>query len=221
MKVLIIGGTNRTAINVAKELQLNGYFIEGMTYRDKNKIVESFNNWMHLDFFDDNSVNKFLINQESKKYDKIILFISNSTQISNKNLNYQRDSLKNFYGIFCVNYLLLINNLLKCLSSTGSIIFISSSAVETGCNDPIYSSGKALVQSYITSLNNFLTDKQSALSLSPGTIFDSNFYESLPSDSPIKNDINAMTYPKEIAEIIINAYNYRGKTIKVGWGKNW
>lgn len=221
MKVLIIGGTNKTAINVAKELESNGCTIDGITYRDNKKIVDDFNNWMHLDFFDDHSVNKFLISQENKKYDKIVLFIANSTQIFEESLNYKREILRQFYGIFCVNYLLLINTLSKCLSSSGSIIFISSSAADTGCNDLVYSSSKALIQSYVLSLNNLLNKEQSAFSILPSTIYGSNFYESLPENHYIKLETEVMTYPKNIADIIMESNQHKGKNIKLGWGKGW
>ena len=221
MNALIIGGTNRTAINIAKELEINGYSIDCMTYRDEKKIVDSFKNWSYLDFYETDSVDKFLIEQVDKKYDKIIFLVSNSTWPSQINFNALRDGLRDFYGTFCVNYLLLVYRLISSLSDTGSIVFISSSAAETGCNDPVYSSGKALVQSYVISLNNFLNENQSAVSISPGTIFGSSFYESLPLDSPIRLNIDAMTYPEELAEVIINAYNYKGKVVKVGWEKGW
>ena len=222
-KVLIIGGTNKTATSVARELENNGYSIEGMTYRDTKKVTEYFKNciWSHLNLSDNYIVNDFIRSQKDKEYDKIIFFISNSTQINGTKLNDQRDALNQFYGVFCVNYILLINSLLSCLSDNGSIIFISSSAADNGSKDPIYSSGKALIQSYILSLNNLLKKEQSAFSISPGTIAGSLFYESLPEDHPDKLNKKAITYPKEIANLIIKSKDYSGKNVRLSWGEDW
>ena len=220
-KVLIVGGTNKTAISVAKELQQNGYEIDTMTYRDKEKIVACPKDWSHLDLFDSYSIENFLKNQIGKKYNKIIFFISNSSKPYTKGLGFNTDSLKDFYGTFCVNYLILIKNLIQNLSDDGSIVYISSSSAETGATNITYSSAKALIQNYVLSLNNFLTDKQSACSILPTTIFESNFYNSLPEDSPIKLNNFNIVYPKDIANVINESYFYKGKKIKLGWDESW
>ena len=219
--VLIIGGTNKTAINIAHILESNNYSIDCMTYRYESNIINIDTTWEHLDIFEDKSVNLFLEKQNKKIYDKIILFISNSIKPYGEHLMFNDDDLKNFYGIFCVNYIKLINGLKNCISDDGSIIFISSSAAEMGCKDPVYSSGKALIQSYILSLNNFLNNSQSAFSISPGTIFGSNFFISLADDNPIKTDLECMTYPEELSKIIMYSHLYKGRVIKAGWGKGW
>lgn len=219
--VLIIGGTNNTALNVAKELKSCGYSIDCMTYRDKNKISTLFKNWMHLDLFDENSIDLFLKKQQNKKYDKIILFISDSSKPYGQGLEFEKNSLQDFYGIFCVNYLILIKDLLSNLKDTGSIIHISSSAAYTGSNNVTYSSGKALVQNYIMSLQNFLKENQSSCSISPGTILGSKFYISLPEGHPDRINTNALTSPEQIAGIIMESSKYKGKDVKIGWETGW
>jgi short-subunit dehydrogenase len=213
MNALIIGGTNKTAINVSKELENNGYSIDCITYRNQEKITKDFNTWVHLDLFSTRTLELFLKNQSNKKYNKIVLFVSSSLP----RINPSKNALKDFYGIFCVNYIELIEGLMKTLDEEGSMVFISSRAAEMGCKDPVYSSGKALIQNYIISLNNFLSDKQSAYSISPGTIFGSSSYESLPEGH--RDKIDGVTFPKEIADLILEAQKNKGKVISVGWAK--
>lgn len=216
-KILVIGGTNKTAINVSESLEKYGNEISLLTYRDIQKTTKKFKNWSYLDLYDSYSIELFLKEQENKKYDQIIFFISDSAKPYAKNLNFNSESLANFYGIFCVNYLILIKNLINNLSNNGSIIYISSSASETGAKNITYSSAKALIENYVLSLNNFLKDEQSAYAILPYTIFDSNFYNSLSEDNPIKLKNSTIVYPKDIADIIVESSIYKNKKVKIGW----
>jgi NADP-dependent 3-hydroxy acid dehydrogenase YdfG len=218
----MVGGTCRTALNVARELKENNYSIDVMTYRHEENIPSEKNiseSWEYLDLFNKESVDIFLKNQASKKYDKIIFYISNSAKPYGESINYDTEDLNRFYGVFCVNYIVLMNNLVDNLSDDGAMIFISSSASDTGANDPVYASGKALIQSYILSLNYFLNDNQSAYFISPKAIAGSKFYESLSDD--IKLNIPSLAYPKDMARVIIESKIHKGKRVKMGWDKPW
>ena len=214
--VLIIGGTNKTADNIAFELEKQGYTIECMTYRDEEKIINQNRQWEYLDLFDEKSVEKFLESQKNKKYNKIILTIANSASAPDLSLDFDKLDLKKFYGTFCVNYIFLIKGLLKNIADYGSMIYISSIATQINYRDAIYSSGKALIQCYILSLKDFLKEGQSICSISPGTILNSTAYNRLPEGHHNRLNSHLLASPKGISELIINSGLYNGQNIKIG-----
>ena len=74
-KVLIVGGTARSAKYIIDVLENEKYLIDLITYRQKNKIYGQYN-WQHLDLEDDTSVNNFIKKMIlTLKYQMIILII--------------------------------------------------------------------------------------------------------------------------------------------------
>lgn len=213
--ILLIGGTNYTAQNIATSFKEMGYSVYG-TYRQEELAKGSVDKWNYLDLYIEDTVDKFLEQQKDIKYDKIILLISNSSKPYGESLKFKKEDLINFYGNFCVNYIILINNLIKNLSEEGSVVFISSGSADYGAKDLTYSSGKALIENYVLSLTNFLTDKQYAFSISPGTIKGSRWYNQLPETHEDKINKDLIASPEKIVEIILESNKHNGQIVKLG-----
>jgi len=166
-KVLIVGGTARSAKYIIDVLENEKYIIDLITYRQKNKIYGQYN-WQHLDLEDDTSVNNFIKKMPINYYDKIIFLSGNA--ISNNINNILYEDLKKYYQSYSFNYNLLITNSIKSINNTGQIILITSIAANHAIKDAHYSAVKASNQALAKSLSLHVKDGQSVFSIAPGTI---------------------------------------------------
>lgn len=212
--VLIIGGTAPISNDIIKELKLNSYSIDLMTYRDINKINEE-ESWTYLDIQQYHSVEKFLNFIGNKKYNKIIL--NSASSPGNQNIKKtKREDLVYYYSNFFVNYMILVKNLLENISENGSIVYISSIAANVPIQDVNYATGKGAMQTFITSLSTHIKHQQYIFSIAPGLIYDTPaFYQNDPKN--YNYDSSKLATKKQIAEIIIKSDNsFNGKVIKIG-----
>lgn len=212
--VLIIGGTASICDKIVKSFEDNGYSIDLMTYRQKEKI-NSTHEWRYLDINDFNSIETFLKSIEGKEYKKILLTPASSA--SHKNIiDTSREDLVRFYGNFFVNYMILVKELLNNLSVDGEIIYISSIAANVPNNDVNYATGKGAMQTFIRSMSTKVTGSQAIYSISPGLIYDTPaFNHNDPRN--YNNDVSRLATKEGIAEIILNGgAEKNGKIIKIG-----
>ncbi|NBX78706.1 SDR family oxidoreductase [bacterium] len=194
-KILIVGGTARSAKLLIHELEKNNYSINLMTFRQKNKIYGNYN-WIELDLENDTSVTNFIKSLPKNFYSKIIFLSGNS--LSKKYLDINKDELKHFYNSYIYNYNQIIIECMESINENGEIIFVSSIAANRPINDIHYSSAKAANQALVKSLSLYVKKNQSIYSIAPGTITD--------------NVLN------KIIEIIINGNkNNNGKVFEVGY----
>jgi NAD(P)-dependent dehydrogenase (short-subunit alcohol dehydrogenase family) len=211
--VLIVGGSSGLSNIIVSTLENNGYQIDSMTYRNKNKTYGSYN-WIYLDLEDFESVKIFIDQLKTNYYSKIILLPGNTLGNYPDFKNIPENIVRNFYNAYLFNYNWLVINLLKSLSNEGQIISISSMAANKPIRDANYSAVKAGVQAFIMSLSVSLNKDQSAFSISPGLIYDTKaFY-----DSNYKEDISSLATKEQIANIILNAdKSFNGKVIEIGY----
>jgi len=188
--ILILGGTSHTMKILAS---YNFYNIEDITYYNKNEIYGKYD-WTYLDMGDFSTIDLFLTKINDKKYSKIIFAIGNSFVGDENNI----EELVLFYKAYLINYIYLINNLIKNLKSNGQIIFISSIASEIPIQNAHYSAVKAGVEAFIRSKSISMKENQILYSISPSTI--------------------SQEIAKQICQVIMfSNYTVSGKTIKVGW----
>ena len=190
--MLIIGGTSSIAKEQIRQLESNGYVIETMTYRQKDKVFGKYN-WVKLDIENRENVLLFMANLKTI-YSKIIINIGN--RMENEKISF--DEADCFYKSYLVNYVFLANKLMKNLEKDGQLISISSQAANDATLDIHYSAVKAGCQAAVRSLSMYAKEGQSVYSISPGMI-----------DDEIR---------EKIAKAILNSnYSFNGKVIEIGY----
>lgn len=129
------------------------------------------------------------------------------------------NDLKNFYGGYLVNNMILGKGLLTKISDDGKIFYMSSVAGNRPNPSINYSTLKGALQSFYISLSTQSLYDQAIVVIAPGLIYETPaFYRH---DSIMyNNDISNLTTKKEIAEFIITSNkSHNGKLIK--FGKDW
>ena len=210
-KVLVIGGTSSITPDIINKLELNGYVIDLMTFRQPNKEYGNYN-WQYLNLEDMSSVENLLKIMPENYYSKILFISGNSLGQYNGNVPFKE--LQIFYDAFLLRYNFLIKESCKSLSDDGQIVYISSIAANIPIFDADYSAAKAGVQAFVRSLSCSLKPNQSAFSISPGLIYGSRVFE----DMNYEGDITKLASKDQIADIIANAdKSYNGRVIEIGY----
>ena len=210
-KVLVIGGTSSITPNIVNKLELNGYTIDLMTFRQPNKEYGNYK-WQYLNLEDISSVDNLLKIMPENYYSKILFVSGNSLGRFNGNVPY--DELEKFYNAFLLRYNFLIKQSCKSLSEDGQIIYISSIAANVPILDADYSAAKAGVQAFVRSLSCSLKPNQSAFSISPGLIYGSRVFEEMG----YSGDVSKLATIDQIASIIVDAdKSYNGRVIVIGY----
>lgn len=209
---LIISGTAKIAPDIIS--LLSKHFKIDATYRDINKTYNVDNvSWIKLDIDDYNSIQTF-VNDISEKYYSMVLILSMTTP--GDFLENTEKELRDFYGNYLVNNMLLGKNLLTKITDSGKIIYMSSIAGNKPTPAINYSTLKGALQSFYVSLSTQAKPLQSIFCIVPGLIYDSPaFYRHDP--IMYNNDINMLTTKEEIAKLILNCdQGYNGKMIRLG-----
>lgn len=209
--VLIIGGTSSIVPEIIKQLEDQGYSIDLMTYRQKDKIYGD-HNWTYLNLEEESSVLNFIEKMPIDHYSKIIFVSGNS--LGNYKSDIPYDVLKQFYDSFLLRYNLIINESTKSLCDDGQIISISSIAANRPIPDANYSAVKAGVQAFVRSLSCSLKPNQSAFSIAPGMIYKTRAFDEMN----YEGDISKFCTPEQIASVIASAdKSYNGRVIELGY----
>ena len=194
-KVLIIGGTASITNEIIKQLELNEYEINLMTYRQKNKIYGNYK-WKELDFENQEQVFEFVNSLSKNYYSKIIINVGSSFI-----KNYNEGSfieLESFYKTYLLNYIYIMMNLSESLTKDGQIVSISSEIANRPYKDIHYSAVKAGCQIAAQGLSLHLKEGQSIYSIAPGQI--------------------DLKLQKQIAKIIVESTVLdNGKVIEIGY----
>ncbi len=213
-QVLVIGGTASIAKKIVEELEINGYSIHLMTFRQKNKIYGNYN-WVELDLEKQESLKEFISNLPKSFYSKIIINVGNSLGNNYKEIGIEK--LDSFFSTYLSHYLYMITKLVESLVEDGHIVSMSSIAANRAIPDIYYSAAKAGVQAAVKSLSSNIGGNKVSYSIAPGLIYDTPaMYHNNYDD--YKDQIPYMATKEKIAEIIIKAdISYNGKVIEIGY----
>jgi NAD(P)-dependent dehydrogenase (short-subunit alcohol dehydrogenase family) len=212
-KVLVIGGNSNIGEEIIKQLEKNGYEISLRTYRNESKKKNGYS-WSYLDIYDKQSVLRFVAELKQNEYEKIIFTIGNSTGKQGYELTLE--DLDQFYSATIINYIYILQSVVKSLTDTGQIVFLSSVAANEAIHDIHYSAAKAAVQACAKSLSLYMKPEQSIFSIAPGLVYDTPAMYMNPFDV-YKDHIQELAKKEQIAGLILNSdRTYNGKVINIG-----
>jgi short-subunit dehydrogenase len=217
-KCLIVGGTANIAPYLINELNQSGYSID-LTYsnienfKNANKYEETGVTWFYLDFKNKESLTD-LVNEIPENYYSIVIILSMTTP--GDFLENTEKELRDFYGNYLVNNMLLGKHLLDKITNNGKIVYISSVAGNKPVPSINYSTLKGALQSFYMSLSTKIKPPQTILTVIPGLIYDTPaFYRHDP--IVYNNDINTLTTKQEILDLILNSsHKDNGAVIRLG-----
>lgn len=220
-KCLIVGGTASIAPYLINELNQNQYSVD-LTYsnienfQNANKHEDSNVSWFYLDFKNKESLDN-LINKIPNSHYSIVIILSMTTP--GDFLENTDKELRDFYGNYLVNNMLLGKYLLDKITDNGKIVYISSVAGNRPVPSINYSTLKGALQSFYMSLSTKVKPPQTVLTVIPGLIYDTPaFYRHNP--IVYNNDVSKLTTKKEIFDLILTSSSKdNGAVIRLG--KDW
>lgn len=201
--VLIVGASG----SVGKACKKIG---EQLNYRtlttSSNKNNANNNNCFWVDFNDSLSINEL---QLDCQIDLLIICAGKEPQKNLKETTWQH--LNEMSNIHVLGPILLIQKILKFMTSGSAIVLLSSPAAIKGSYDPIYAAAKGAVNSLVKTLAKDLGPAIRVNAVSPSLIIDSPVYERMTPDFREKHQNNTYTKQNTTAQQCAEAIFFMGE----------
>lgn len=175
--MLILGATSSLArpfLNIA----LDEGFGVFATNRNSVSLFENSNlKWLHLDLESQNSINRFLESIANKKFDLIIDFIGENSQLELHNLEIIK--LNKYFSAQITNHIFLLLKIQSLINPNGALINMSTRSVKYGSFDIPYAAAKSAIHSTIFSLRNKFLENQKVINIVSGLIENSSMFNQM------------------------------------------
>jgi NAD(P)-dependent dehydrogenase (short-subunit alcohol dehydrogenase family) len=173
-QILVIGGSSSLVQTLCRFAKDDSYEITATFRGDLCQKRDIHIKWLKLELSDQFSVEKFLDDLNDTQFDKVFFMIGAVTKKHFLEMSYSE--MMQYYSIYIVNALYLLQRCLKNIKSTSSIIVMSSRSASNASYDVHYSAAKAALESYVRSSARALAVNQSIVGISSGLIQNSRMY---------------------------------------------
>lgn len=202
--MLILGATSSLArpfLNIALD---EGFGVTATNRNSVNLFENSNLKWLHLDLEYQNSINSFLESIANKKFDLIIDFIGENSQLELHNLELIK--LNKYFSAQITNHIFLLLKIQSLINPNGNLINISTRSVKYGSFDIPYAAAKSAIHSTIFSLRNKFLENQKVINVVSGLIENSSMFNQMTLENISKHReraVKELLTPLEFAKALI------------------
>ena len=181
--IIILGGSSSIGKSICNEFNTKDNRVIS-TYFSKKDLLNNSNNTesIYLNLNDNESIINFTQNLVSEKISVDILISLASILPGKSLLEYSFEEIDEVLSVNFSGQAKLIRNILPLLTNKSKLLLFSSISAQKGSYDPIYSSSKAAILSFIKSLLPSIPKGSTINAIAPGLIQDSFMFKDMTID---------------------------------------